>query len=82
MNEMTTKINSVREYIESINDENCLWEMIANYEQFEKDGSIGNCTLRTNAEIVSKQLGIPSHNIIMMMDRIAFECYRYFTHNL
>ncbi len=77
---MTTKINSVREYIESINDDNCLWEMIANYEQFEQDGSIGDCTLRTNAEFVSKQLSIPPHNIVMMMDRIALECYRYFAH--
>jgi hypothetical protein len=54
--------------------------MIANYEQFEQDGSIGDCTLRTNAEFVSKQLSIPPHNIVMMMDRVAFECYRYFAH--
>ncbi len=77
---MTTKINSVREYIESINDENCLWEMIANYEQFEQDGSIGDCTLRANAELISKELSIPPHNIVMMMDRVALECYRYFVH--
>ena len=77
---MKTKVNSVREYIQSLNDENCLWEMIANYEQFEQDGSIGDCTLRANAAFVSKELSIPPHNIVMMMDRVALECYRYFAH--
>ena len=77
---MTGQYYSVKQYIESINNDDILWQMIADREQLERDGYIDNCTLRTNAEYISGQLGIAGYNIVMMMDRVAFECYRYFAH--
>lgn len=47
--------------------------IIANYEQFERDGFIGEVPLREEARKVIPRDG---SYIVMMMKDVAFECYR------
>lgn len=54
-----------------------LKELTSDYEQFERDGSIGDCYLRTIAGRVQQELGISSgFPVILWMERVAFEAYR------
>jgi hypothetical protein len=51
--------------------------IISNYEQFEEDGSIGDCPLRSIAEGIKEDLGcISGFPEVMWMEKAAFEAYR------
>lgn len=63
------------EYIKQF-DEKTLAQFIDDYEQFEKDGFIGECSLRTAAQNLIKDF---DDNIVKWMNLIAFETYRYFS---
>ena len=63
------------EYIKQF-DEKTLAQFIDDYEQFEKDGFIGECSLRTAAQNLIKNF---DDNIVKWMNLIAFETYRYFS---
>lgn len=60
----------IREQVESWPYE-VIEQCIKDYEQFEKDGYIGDCLLRSKAQ--SFELPI---NVSVLMKDIAFECYR------
>jgi hypothetical protein len=51
-----------------------LKKMVADYEQFERDGAIGQCALRDAAESCCE--GFDWTAPVLWMERIAFECYR------
>lgn len=54
-----------------------LKELTSDYEQFERDGSIGDCYLRTLAGRVQQELGISlGFPVILWMEKVAFEAYR------
>ena len=54
-----------------------LKELTSDYEQFERDGSIGDCHLRAMAGRVQQELGISSgFPVILWMEKVAFEAYR------
>lgn len=53
-----------------------LIQLTKDYEQFERDGSIGDCFLRQTSSSLVNEFGIPPANTILWMDRVAFEAYR------
>ena len=53
-----------------------LKELISNYEQFERESSIGGCLLRSIAEDIQGHLGISGLPIVLWMEKVAFEAYR------
>ena len=70
-------MNQLQKYVRTMMTDAQRTECIANYEELEKEGAIGDCLLRTTAENYYKALGTYS-NVVMNMGTIAFECYRYF----
>lgn len=48
--------------------------IIAEYDEFERVGSIGECTLRIKA-----QECFPHGQIVLSMRDLAFECHRYYS---
>ena len=63
----------IQQYIDTLTDE-VLVKIIDDYEQFRKDGFIGDCTLRLVAEQLCERVG--SVAVTIWMDRVAFEVYR------
>ena len=55
-----------------------LHQVILDYRRLESEGCIGDCTLRRLALEVCKELGIPTYNIVFMMEKVAMGAYRYF----
>jgi hypothetical protein len=53
-----------------------LLQIVADYEQFERDSFIGDCLLRSTAEKIKDTLGDGS--ITFWMERVALETYRNF----
>jgi hypothetical protein len=51
-------------------------ELIYSYEQFERDGFIGECKLRDLANSIPEG----HKHVTTFMTLIATECYRYFAH--
>lgn len=72
---------TIREYVETLNDE-VLVEILRDYEQFESEGVIGDCALRSNAQKIADNIGIKNHMIVFIMEKLAFECYRHFAHRV
>lgn len=72
---------TIKEYVETLNDE-VLIEILRDYEQFEAEGAIGDCALRSNAQEVGFNLGIGDHMIVFTMEKLAFECYRHFANRV
>lgn len=68
-------MNRVREHIESLSIPD-IEELVKEWEQFEKDGFIGDCLLRKHAEYLIESCGHQKHMITIWMRDIAFECYR------
>ena len=52
-------------------------QLIRDHEQLEKDAMIGDCLLRSLASEMKAQFDY-SGNIIIWMERLAFEAYRHF----
>ena len=53
-----------------------LKELISDYEQFEREASIGDCLLRSIAENIQEHLGISGLPAVLWMEKVAFEAYR------
>lgn len=54
-------------------------QMIADYEQFQRDGFIGGCTVRTVAREWIDSFGAGcSLSITGVMKDVVIECYRHF----
>lgn len=60
-------------YISSQNTET-LGQIIKDWEQFEKEGNIGDCELRRTAQFIMGKLA--SSNITFWMKDVAFMTYR------
>lgn len=56
-----------------------LREIIDNYEQFQKDGYIGKCLLRSNVEEWERIIGTDSYTIMFFRD-FAMYAYQYFAY--
>jgi hypothetical protein len=65
----------IRQYVESLED-GAIQEIIASYEKFERDGSIGDEPIRTHANALIASLSIPIPPVVLVMEKMAFECYR------
>jgi len=67
----------MREFINSLDRADVL-EMIADYEQLERVGSVGDCLLRRNAHTINMSLtkGDFGGGPILWMEKLAFESYR------
>ena len=70
-------MKTLQERIQALSTDE-LREIISNYEQFEEDGSIGDCPLRSIAEGIIEDLGCISgfFPVVMWMEKAAFEAYR------
>lgn len=68
----------VEQYVVSDLDEETCHIIIASYEQFRKDGFIGEEPIRIHARKFIEKYNIPPHGIAMWMEVLANECYRYF----
>lgn len=69
----------VQEYVAGL-DVDTIHSIIASYEQFEKDGFIGDEPIRQHTKMVMlKVTGQDDDSrITMWMMQLALECYRYF----
>lgn len=68
----------MKKYVEGLSDaEKAL--IIQNYERYEQDGFIGDEPIRAHARAYMEETSIDnSVGIVLSMERLAFECYRYF----
>jgi len=53
-------------------------QIIRDYEQFERDGAIGDCHLRSIAHDLIKSItkSTDTGGIVLWMEKLAFEAYR------
>ena len=63
-------------YIKSVSEQDKI-QMINDFEEFEKNHSIGECFLREHAE---RWIGSLSINVVFVMELMTKECYRHFAH--
>jgi len=71
-------MNNLEQFAAKISDADKM-QIVADYEQFAKDGFIGTCTLRTTAREWLELLGGDSGcSIVWTMNSIAMECFKYF----
>lgn len=56
----------IRKFVEELDEDTCT-QIMKDMEQFEADGFIGNCTLRTVAGQVKDALGISSITLCMLI---------------
>ena len=52
-------------------------QLVFDHQQFERDGMIGDCELRRQAEKFMSDFGDAGH-VVLWMERLAFEAYRYY----
>lgn len=52
-------------------------QLTKDYELFEKQGAIGDCLLRETARELIDEYGLTEGSIVLWMDKVAFEAYRY-----
>ena len=67
-------MSTIQQRIQALDDEKLLG-FIDDFEWFEKDAQIGDCSLRAEAEELGEEFKAP-HNVVMWMHMIAFEAYR------
>ena len=71
--------NTVREFVKSTLTEKDRRKIITNMEQFERDGFIGECDLRRATDLFKSMNHIPvDANVVMWMNLMATEVYRYY----
>jgi lysozyme family protein len=66
----------LRAYVTAL-PESTLRQIVDEFEQFERDGYIGESELRAHATKIMNQLGADG-SIVIMMNLVAFEAYRHF----
>ena len=70
-------MNNVAEYVQTLSDATKA-QIIKDYEQFEKDGMIGDCDLRSHAHHIRSALKASDTGITTWMGILTFECLRHF----
>jgi hypothetical protein len=68
-------MSSLRDFLFDYRDED-LRLLICDYEEFEKNGQIGDCYLRTTAHKYMESVKMSGHNVVFIMEKIAFESFR------
>jgi hypothetical protein len=72
-------MNIIREYLSQLTDHQ-IYDIIADYESYEKTGCTGDGPLRTHTRTALTDKGIPvGGHITMWMNIMAFESYRKFS---
>lgn len=74
-----TEMKPVAEYVASLPEAE-IHSIISSYEQFEKDGYIGDEPIRLHTRAFMESRGLEDHYVSMWMTQVAMECYRYFYH--
>lgn len=70
--------NVIREHIAQMTDAERK-EMIDNHSFLEDNGFIDDCLLRRTARELTRRSGLPGDSsIILWMQSVAFECYRFY----
>lgn len=66
-------MQTIRGFVGQLDYDECL-QIMKDYEQFEKDGYIGDCLLREKSGIVKAAYG--SDSIVLIMEALIKEVYR------
>lgn len=75
-------MQTLREFVANINQSQ-RDEIIKTYEQFEINGSIGDEPIRIYTKKFMQEIGLNNDSsITLWMERMAFECYRHFYHQV
>lgn len=72
-------MNTWEEFIRSI-DQDQFRQIINDYEQLHRDTYIGDCALRRRAQQWHSILGLSESSILLTMQHLATESYKYFAH--
>lgn len=73
-------MSPLAEYVQKLSHED-RHAIIKSYEQFEKDGFIGEEPIRVFARSAMQHLGIGDEmQIVTWMGHLANQCYRYYYH--
>lgn len=68
----------VTQYVDALSSDD-RHAVIASYEQFERDGHIGDEPIRIHARQLMVHLGITDdYHVTLWMQQLAFECYRFY----
>lgn len=67
----------VKHFADNGNEES-LWEMIDEYKEWKREGHIGDCLLRSNAQAFCANLKIPMYYHTDYMEKIAMGIYEHF----
>ena len=67
----------VRDYVRHLDDDTRI-QIIRDYESFERNGTIGTSELRRHAEIILSEIGGDKMKVVMWMEILIKEVYRYF----
>lgn len=67
----------ITEFVESLTDEQRR-QIVADYDQFEQEGAIGDCVMRTCATQMLDAHGIGRERFVMWMRDLTFEVLRHF----
>ena len=67
----------VSKLIETLSDKE-RFQIIADHKQFERDGFIGDCMLRSTAARVADNFGGFAGSAPIWMEAVANACYRYY----
>jgi len=68
-------MNSLRDFLFDYRDID-LRLLICDYEEFEKNGQIGDCYLRRTAHEYMESIKMADHHVVFIMEKIAFESFR------
>lgn len=75
-------MSKLREYVEEVLHDDERHAIIESYEQYERDGFIGDAPVRNHARAFIVSLGIVGYDhITLWMEKLAMECYRHYYHN-
>jgi hypothetical protein len=65
-------------YFADNGNEETLWDMIDNYKEWKREGQIGDCLLRSNAQAFCSNLKIPMRLHTEYMEHIVMGIYEHF----
>jgi len=68
--------NALREKIQALGKLQ-VRSLACDWEKFEREGLIDDCYLRRFTQIYMKETNIPSHNVVRVMQDVAFESFRF-----
>lgn len=70
-------MNSLKQYVSDLSDEEKR-KIVNGWVVFEREGSIGDSPIRHHAEQFIDGINGDHHMVVMWMEKLAFEVYRYY----